>query len=549
MTHLTDLQFSLYADKALGDRELNFVSQHLESCVQCQASRDDWIAEKQHIVIALNTDDAATASIPPAPKFTKRLSMRDFAIANVLTGLVIWLAQFLWKTLFGELIVNTFSRFAFPIPDVYGLLVSAALYLSQEGATMIENYLGFVVLCLVAMSLIWLVHLFRKPRSTLAFCFVVAVSGGLFTPSPALALEHRHDENSVTVAASETIDDTLVIAADTVIVEGTVTGDLIAVGERVIVNGSIGGNLIAFAETVTLHGEVNGSVITAGSSVELSDIVIKGDLWAAAGDISFDRESSVRRNMTAATEMVSVAGEVRGDLTVFGETAELSGTVGKDFEAFSGRVNLLGNATVAGNLRFRTNDEDKLQKSSTATVGGEIEFLPSSSKSEPENRYFTGDFYLGQIARLVSAFIFGVALLWLFPALRDESLEDGIDGLKTAGIGLVTLVSLPVIVLIFAITLIGLPLSIFGFFSWLLLVYTAKIVLASVIGQQLLGATSSHDSLLLTILSGLVVVIVAVNLPFIGGIINFILTIIGIGLIVRFLLDYTAGLNGQRGSS
>jgi len=68
---------------------------------------------------------------------------------------------------------------------------------------------------------------------------------------------------------------------------------------------------------------------------------------------------------------------------------------------------------------------------------------------------------------------------------------------------------------------------------WLLGLYLAKIVIAKCIGSAILGARdSSLSSTLLPLLLGLVIVIIAVNLPYIGGILNFILMLIGFGALV-----------------
>ena len=144
----------------------------------------------------------------------------------------------------------------------------------------------------------------------------------MLVPQPANALEFRRSDNIVTIAASETINDTLVIAAETVVIEGTIKGDLIAVGERVIFSGSVGGNLIAFAEAVTIRGQVDGSTLGAGSSLELSDAVVNGDFWGAGAVVSISRGSRIGGNATLATDMAIIAGEVTRDLFAFAENTQ-----------------------------------------------------------------------------------------------------------------------------------------------------------------------------------------------------------------------------------
>ena len=60
--------------------------------------------------------------------------------------------------------------------------------------------------------------------------------------TPALAFEIRRDEDRVTIAASETIDDTLLVTAEHVLIDGTITGDVIAFGEQVTIRGAIAGS-------------------------------------------------------------------------------------------------------------------------------------------------------------------------------------------------------------------------------------------------------------------------------------------------------------------
>ncbi len=409
---------------------------------------------------------------------------------------------------------------------------------------MIDTYLGFIVVSLFILTLTWLAFSYRKARATLSLCLLATIGGSLLAPPSANALELRRSDDMVTIEATETIDDTLIVAGDTVVIDGTINGDLIALGRRVIVSGSVGGNLITFAEAVTVRGQVGGFVLGAASSLEFSDAIVKGDLWGAAAVVNISRESRIGRNAIIATEMASIAGDVGRDLIAAGENLELSGTVGEDFEAFSNRVSLLGDARVGGNLRFR-HDESNLHRSSTSVVGGEVEFLSLHSEFEPGNKWVSGEFYLWQLLRLVSAFIVGITLLWFVPSVRGVTLSGGIAGLKTAGIGLVTLISLPIIMVLFAITVVGLPFAVICFFSWLLAIYFAKIVLASVIGRLLLGSSERKDSLPLTLLAGLVVILIAVNLPAIGGILSFILTIVGIGMIVQLALTYTSSLDAN----
>lgn len=541
MTHLTELQCGMFADGALAGAESDAVVAHLASCVDCHARLAALREESAMIRAALSR--VADVEVPATPTFRRPLSLGTFAIANIGTGLVVWLAQFLWKTLFGELVINLAADMtALYVPNAYELTVDTAMYFYIEGTAMIDAYLGFIVTGLLVLTAAWATVVFRRARGMASICVLAMLGAGLAVPGPAHALEIRKSDGVTTVAAGETIDDTLMIAGETVVVDGTVNGDVFAAGRRIVIDGLVTGNVFAFGSSVTIDGEVGGLTMGAGSSLELSDAKVGGDFWGAGERVSIRGDTTIAGNASVGAETAVIEGRVGRDVTVAVEVVELSGSVGGDLEAFAGRVNLLRDATLEGNLRFRTRDEDRLDQSPGATVQGQIEFLAPLEQFEAENRYLRPNFYAGQLLALVAAFIAGFVFLWLLPELREVTLEGGVDGLKTAGIGLVTLVSVPLISLLVAVTLVGLPITVVGFVAWGIAIYLSKIVVAAFVGQMLLSGGERRDSLALALLAGLGIVYVAINIPAIGGVIRFILTIVGMGMITRVIFDYVRDL-------
>jgi cytoskeletal protein CcmA (bactofilin family) len=534
MTHLTALQLSMHADDALRHRLDDLAAAHLAGCDECQARLAALRKERLVIVDALRMESGTDHSRAPIPPFRPPTTLRGFAFANLTAGLVIWLGQFLWKTLFGELVVDAASWFASVyVPDAYELGSTVLLKILEEGTVMFDAYLALIVAIALVLGALSLLLKYRRSRAMLGSClFVLMVP--LLMPLPASALEVRRNETGVvTIGAAETIDDTLVVAADRVVIEGTVTGDVIAAGRSIEVSGTVGGNLLAFGESVRVRGKVGGSTVAAARDVRLDGAAIDGDLWAAGGGVVIDPRARVGRNATLASETATIEGVIARDLYAFSETIELRGSLGQDFEAFAGRVRLLGDARIGGNLRFRSGSEDRLDQDATARVEGEIEFLGQPQGFERRSRYATIEFYLWQAAWLVGAFLVGLALLWLVPDLRTVSLRAGAEGFKTAGIGLVTLVSVPVLAVLAALSLVGLPLGLIAFVAWMIGLYLAKIVVAALVGRMLL---IDREGFAVPLLTGLAIVTVAVNLPFVGGIVSVLLTVVGLGLIAQYAI-------------
>ena len=520
----------MLADSALPAEEATWVTSHVETCDVCRTQLQALQQEKQHLTSALRTDTLEHDREIVIPRFSRPISLRGFALANIATALVIWFAQFLWKTLFGEVIVNTAAWLtSLYSPDIYQVASATTLYLLDEGTAMLDAYLGFVIVTVLTLSIAALLLMRHRGRTDLlSVGLLVIAAGALTAPEPANALDYRRSEGVVTIPASETIDDTLIVRGETILIEGTVTGDVLAIGDQITVSGSIGGNLITFADSVKVRGDVGGLVFGAGDSYALNAGFVGGDLLLAGDKIEISSDVRIARNVAIAGDSSFIGAEIGKDLYAYGEMVEVSSKVGGSIDVIAESLRLLSPTHILGNVRFR-GDEEALFRAEGARVDGEVELL---SRPAEKNRYATVEFYLWQIAKLVAAFLFGLALFWLVPALRALSIGAGVDGLKSAGIGIVALVSTPIIAAIVAITLIGLPFAFVAIFSWLLGIYLATIVVGAAIGRMIMG---DGKSLPLTLLVGLAIVMVAVNLPLIGGIVAFILTIIGLGMLVQFL--------------
>jgi hypothetical protein len=120
--------------------------------------------------------------------------------------------------------------------------------------------------------------------------------------------------------------------------------------------------------------------------------------------------------------------------------------------------------------------------------------------------------------------------------LRDVSLPDPLAVLRSGGIGLAAAVTLPVAALLLCVTIVGIPLGIMTFVLGAIGLFLSKIVLAQIIGRVLFRDPQTPPHFAATLITGLAIVIVAINLPFVGWMANWALTLIGFGIIVSLLL-------------
>jgi cytoskeletal protein CcmA (bactofilin family) len=362
----------------------------------------------------------------------------------------------------------------------------------------------------------------------------------LALPQLGHALEIRRSDALTTLPAGETVEDTLLALGETVSIDGNVNGDLLAFGRRVTVRGNVSGDVISAGETVDIRGTVGGNVFSGARAVTLAQARIRGNLYTGASAVSVAADGEIMGNAVAAGDTVNIDGSIGIDLQSFAREVVIRGNVQRNVEARGATVTVLPPARVGGNLTAHVDNPTSVSVT-PGTVIGTVDTQVSErfgAQREPRNKYLTVGFYVGQVIRLGAAFVTGLLLFSLFPGLQTLSLASGAAALRAAGVGLIAAVTLPAIVFIAAITVIGIPIGILVGAVWLLGLYFAKTLVAQIIGRQLFktrdGATPHFAA---TLLAGLVIVLIAVNLPWVGWLAGLVLTLIGLGLLVAYVSE------------
>lgn len=170
--------------------------------------------------------------------------------------------------------------------------------------------------------------------------FFLALSAAFVHPVQAASIDS--DGN---LPAGQTVDDDLIIGAQTVQIDGTVNGNAIAMGSSVTVNGTINGDLITCAQTVTLGPDavVTGNIYTGGQDLTIQGSV-NGSLFAGGSTLTLGNKANVGSNVYfGGYSLTSQSGSVIGkDLRAGLYQAVLGGEVKQDAVLSAGAVELKG---------------------------------------------------------------------------------------------------------------------------------------------------------------------------------------------------------------
>ncbi|KPN31091.1 hypothetical protein SY89_01833 [Halolamina pelagica] len=313
---------------------------------------------------------------------------------------------------------------------------------------------------------------------------------------------------TIVVGPNETVDGIQGVAG-TIVVRGTVDGDL---------SGTAG--TIRIAESGTVTGNVQGaagSVIVAGT--------VEGDVQIGAG--SFD---------------LTETGEIGGDLDVGSGSVFVDGTVGGNVKAGGSTVTLGPNADVAGEFRY---DAEQFTQSGDASVAGDVVEDKSLRGESSGFGGFSTPSWFDTAFGFVTSLLLGAILLLVFPRFSaGVAARVGGSPIVTFGVGLLTLVGVPILLVLVAVTIVGIPFSLAGFAGFLITLWIASVYGKYAVGSWLLSLTETENRWL-ALLLGLVGFLLLGLIPVVGGLGEFVATLLGLGALALGLRESYENRDGR----
>lgn len=277
-----------------------------------------------------------------------------------------------------------------------------------------------------------------------------------------------------------------------------------------------------------------------GNTIE-GDQVIIGNTFRLAEGKTLDGNILI----IGGTANTALDSTVNGDIVLIGGTLSINGIVNGDIVPIGGAVTLEDAAIINGNL---TMIGTSLKRSPLATINGNV------SEGAPESFNFDSLTNPGQILPFTSdrtplskalnatfqALAMGLlaVLVGLILPHNTKNVASAIvrEPIVNGGVGLLTIIIAPIVLVLLIITIILIPVSLLGFIALALAVIFGFIAVGYEVGQRFAGLfkTTWHPSiaagigtLLLSLMTGYSSLI-----PCVGWILGFIATILGLGAVI-----------------
>jgi cytoskeletal protein CcmA (bactofilin family) len=341
------------------------------------------------------------------------------------------------------------------------------------------------------------------------------------------------------------IDDDLFIAGGNIKLDGIIEGDLVAAGGSLVQSGLVLGSLNAASQDIDVLGEVRGSVRGFAQNINVNGRLSR-NLLAFGYLVDIKPEAQIQRDVTAYCGKLTLHGTVGGD--VKGGVGELviSGQVEGNVNVKADKITLMPTARISGDLRYTCDKEAQIEPG--AQIAGETVWTRKETGKKKPTSIFTGKPLIPEILFLLALMITGIVLTVLCRKnayLAKQSVGDSF--LKSLGLGFVFLICIPIAILVMMVTVIGMPIAIISLFAYLVLVYVAKIPVATFLGERILRALGAKEkiSLIWSMILGLVVLTLLSNVPYLEWPIYFVILFTGFGAIITS--QRRSGAQGKSG--
>lgn len=322
-------------------------------------------------------------------------------------------------------------------------------------------------------------------------------------------------EASDILSQSGTYDSTRIVAGNTVTSSATIDGLSLIAGNEVTVEGS------------APYG------IFAGNNILVNGIIEK-DLFLAGNNLTIGSTAEIGRDVYIAGSIMKIKANINGDLRAGGSSIDLSGiTIKGDAYLAVDQITVDSDTVIEGKLTYP--EESTVNNLDQAKIGSTETYQTVKVEVKYDVMDVVRNFFIGT----ASAFLTLTILFFVIPSAQEKLDQEEIkvqEVLKRLGIGLVSLISTPIIAIIGLITVLLIPASLITLVLYVIAIYLSSLLTYYIVGKEI-NKKLNKENKYLAIIIGILVVKLIKLVPYIGGIVGFLSLIYGMGLITKFVFN------------
>lgn len=332
----------------------------------------------------------------------------------------------------------------------------------------------------------------------------------------------------VIVGKEEVVEHDIFVTGERVELSGTVNGDAYVAGADILIDGTVDGDVLVFGGNVRITGEVTQDIRVIGGTVVIGAQVGR-NVSAIGGEVEIMESAQVEGSVASAGGVITIAGPVVGNITAGAGQLTISSEISGDVNAAVEELRFTSSAAIEGDVTYHSKEEAAM--SDGAVIGGMVTRKTPpihGASSQSWKEAFLGIAIAGKVLSVFSAVLIGMLMLRFYPhymARMARTVEK--RTWPSVGIGLVTLIVVPILTVMLTVTLIGLPLGLILLAFYAIGIYLAKIFFMVLLGHVLVRHKKANPYV--SLLVGGVVYGVLTLIPFVGAVIALFALLTGLG--------------------
>ncbi len=360
----------------------------------------------------------------------------------------------------------------------------------------------------------------------------------------------------------KTINKTYLAVGDVLDIRGNINGDAFLAGSSITFSGNINGDLFVVGNNINLNGKVNGNIFSAGDAVTINsdgidNLFLAGSLinvnskinknsYIAGSSIVINKNSSIGQDLLIRGNVVNIGADVSRDLLVKSKAITLNSNIGRNATLLSDFVYFGQNAKIVNNLEASESIQTSANISSV--VNGNISTI-KEVKENPADGFissFKTKVFVKLTLGLFAVLIAGLMLIKSFNKVVLRINKDSEKNLtQNLGKGALTFFSLLGLSLLFAITIIGIKISLIILCVLCVMIFIASVFSSIFVGNIFLSKMMKYKnpSLYLSLTVGSLIFIILTIIPFIGWILSLLILFISIGSLANLRDDIIKFIN------
>ena len=491
--HLDEMTCLLYAERQLDRARAQAVSAHTQDCAACRTLLRALDRESRLLTRAMLEEDE------PLPSRIAEFQERARKSFGWIWGVVFGLAATGVYALYTQMVEPWQARLeqaGFGGTSLLSLLVFQGAFWKgwQSVITLLE------VLAMLTVAGFGVAVFRRRLRRGSALALVLAgLCAALVLPATAGAVEFHKSEGTYELLKDETVKGDIFITCARGRIDGTVDGDVYFFGQSIDISGHVKGDAIVFAQSTRISGQVDGNIRNFTNNLTITGIVEKNVLTFNEV-VTLDSAGKVGGSLTAFSQNVGIDGHLGRDLVLFDGETTISGTVDGEVQVKGHDMTIVTSAKVGGPIHY--NGDNQAVVASGAKLASPVEYTKREHKAD----YRGGKYYLWRVIWTAAFVLFGLVLFLLMPKFTGETVTAGSRVGAPLGLGVLVFFGVPIAAIIACVTVVGIPLGVLTLGLWVLGLFTAEIVVGTVVGMWIMGRTTDTWGLIGRMAVGFVLV-------------------------------------------